>query len=58
MNYIKQPLQNREVALSLVKQGRAGMAYRKYGKWFVTTFKRKRAMKEIVYSQNFRNLAI
>ena len=56
MTYIKQPLPNRAIALELVKGGRAGRIYRKYGQWFVTTFKGRRKMKEIIYQQNFRNL--
>lgn len=56
MTYIKQPLPNRQVALELVKQGRAGRIYRKYGKYFVTTFRERRKMKELIYQQNFRNV--
>ncbi|MGV8130501.1 MAG: hypothetical protein ACP5N7_00185 [Candidatus Pacearchaeota archaeon] len=55
MTYIKQPLLNRAVALELVKGGRAGRVYRRCGKWFVTTFRGRRKMKEIIYQQNFRN---
>jgi len=54
MNYLKQP-HTKQVAELIVKQGRAGSFYEKFGKYFLTTAKRKRPLKQLVYQQHFRN---
>lgn len=57
MNYTKTPLP-KIVAELLVKEKRAGSIYQKNGLWYVTTGKKKKEMKKLIYQQNFRNLAV
>jgi len=57
MNYTKTPLP-KIVAELLVKEKRAGSMYQKNGLWYVTTGKKKKEMKKLIYQQNFRNLAV